>query len=172
MDQRLDAASSRTRTVTWDDPLASAKAGAKLSGIEYLRAMANGTIPMPPLAALLGFDFDEVSEGRVVFSMMPGEHHYNPIGVVHGGVAATVLDSAMGCAVQSTQPRGRGYSTLELKVNLVRALTADSGRVHAIGTVIHVGRQTATAEGRLVDAKGKLYAHSTTTCILLDNKQD
>ena len=170
MDQRLDAAPSRTRTVTWDDPLASARAGARLSGIDYLRAMADGKIPAPPIAVLLGFDFEEVSEGRVVFTMMPGEHHYNPIGVVHGGVASTLLDSAMGCAVQSTQPKGRGYSTLELKVNMVRALKADTGRVRAVGTVIHVGRQTATAEGRLIDAQGRLYAHSTTTCILLDNK--
>jgi uncharacterized protein (TIGR00369 family) len=161
------AAPARTRTIAWQDPLVSAHAGATLSGIDYLRAIAQGTIPPPPIALLLGFDIEDVEEGRVVFTAEPGEHHYNPIGVVHGGLAATLLDSAMGCAVHSLLPQGRGYTTLEIKVNYVRAIKRESGRLRAIGTVVHMGGKIATAEGRLVDANGRLCAHATTTCMLL-----
>ena len=161
------AASTRTRTVTWEDPLVSARAGATLSGIDYLRAIAQGKLPPPPIALLLGFDIAEVAEGRVVFTAETGEHQYNPIGVVHGGLAATLLDSAMGCAVHSRLPAGRGYTTLEIKVNYVRAIKRESGRLRAIGTVIHMGGKIATAEARLLDGDGRLCAHGTTTCILL-----
>jgi uncharacterized protein (TIGR00369 family) len=157
----------RTRTVTWEDPLIAARAGASLSGIEYLRAIAQGKLPAPPIALLLGFTLDEVDDGRVVFTAEPGEHHYNPIGVVHGGLAATLLDSAMGCAVHSLLPRGRAYTTLEIKVNYVRAITCESGRLRASASVVHMGGRIATAEGRIVDASGQLCAHATTTCILL-----
>ena len=160
------AAPVRTRTITWEDPLLSARAGLTLSGIDYLRAVAQGKLPAPPIALLLGFDIEEVEEGRVVFSAEPGEHHYNPIGVVHGGLAATLLDSAMGCAVHSLLPQGRGYTTLEIKVNYVRAITRESGRLRAIGTVVHMGGKTATAEARLLDGAGRLCAHGTTTCML------
>jgi uncharacterized protein (TIGR00369 family) len=160
-------APARTRTITWQDPLLAARAGATLSGIDYLRAIAQGTIPPPPIALLLGFDLEEVEEGRVVFTAEPGEHHYNPIGVVHGGLAATLLDSAMGCAVHSLLPQGRGYTTLEIKVNYVRAIKRESGRLRAVGTVVHMGGKIATAEARIVDAAGRLCAHATTTCILL-----
>jgi uncharacterized protein (TIGR00369 family) len=161
------AAPARTRTITWQDPLVSARAGATLSGIDYLRAIAQGTIPPPPIALLLGFDIEDVEEGRVVFTAEPGEHHYNPIGVVHGGLAATLLDSAMGCAVHSRLPQGRGYTTLEIKVNYVRAIKRESGRLRAIGTVVHMGGKIATAEARLLDGEGRLVAHGTTTCMLL-----
>lgn len=160
------AAPARTRTVTWEDPLVSARAGASMSGIDYLRAIAQGKLPPPPIALLLGFDIDEVEEGRVVFTAETGEHQYNPIGVVHGGVAATLLDSVMGCAVHSRLPRGRGYTTLEIKVNYVRAIKHDSGPLRAIGTVVHMGGKTATAEARLLDREGRLVAHATTTCML------
>jgi uncharacterized protein (TIGR00369 family) len=160
-------APARTRTVTWEDPLIGARAGASLSGIEYLRAIAQGKLPAPPIALLLGFDIEEVEEGRVVFAAEPGEHHYNPIGVVHGGLAATLLDSAMGCAVHSLLPQGRAYTTLEIKVNYVRAIRRESGRLRAVASVVHMGGKSATAEGRIVDAGGQLYAHATTTCILL-----
>ena len=116
----------------------------------------------------MGFDIEEVGEGRVVFAVEPQEYHYNPIGMVHGGLAATLLDSAMGCAVHSLLPEGRGYTTLEIKVNYVRALKHDTGRVRAIGKVIHLGGKIATAEGSLIDSAGKLYAHGTTTCLLSD----
>jgi uncharacterized protein (TIGR00369 family) len=103
----------------------------------------------------------------VVFTAQPAEYHYNPLGTVHGGVAATLLDSAMGCAVQSVLPHGAGYTTLEIKVNYLRAMTSRTGRVYAEGKVIYVGGRIATAEARLTDGEGKLYAHGTTTCILL-----
>ena len=102
-----------------------------------------------------------------MFEVLPGEQHYNPIGVVHGGLAMTLLDSAMGCAVQTHMPAGGGYTTLEAKTNLVRAISANTGTLRAIGTTVHVGNRVATAEGRLVDGAGKLYAHATTTCIVL-----
>ncbi len=156
----------RTRTFTWDDPLPSAQAVRAMSGIEFLRAIAEGRLPQPPIFALMGISGLEVSEGRVVFRVTPAEYHYNPIGVVHGGLAATLLDSAMGCAVSSMLPQGMVYTTLELKVNYVRPLTLGTGEVQGIGTVIHRGGQIATAEGRIVDTSGKLYAHSTTTCLL------
>jgi uncharacterized protein (TIGR00369 family) len=160
-------APARTLTVTWEDPRPAARAGAALAGIDYVRAMAEGRVPAPPIARLMGFELEEVGEGRAVFAVTPGEQHYNPIGVAHGGLAATLLDSCMGCCIHTMLPQGRAFTTLEVKVNYVRPLTAETGRVRAIGTVIHIGGQVATAEGRIVDAGGKIYAHGTTTCILL-----
>jgi uncharacterized protein (TIGR00369 family) len=162
----MDAVTARQRTVEWQDPVAAARLGRGLSGLDYLTAMQAGRIPRPPVAALIGFAIAEVAEGRVVMEFDPAEFHYNPLGSVHGGIAATLLDSVMGCAVHSTLPQGRGYTTLEIKVNYVRTITAATGRLRAEGTIIHVGRQTATAEGRLVDATGRLYAHATTTCLV------
>jgi uncharacterized protein (TIGR00369 family) len=157
----------RERTITWHDPVAVAASGQGLSGLEYMRAIASGAIPPPPIAVLLGFELVEVEEGRAVFAVTPQEFHYNPIGVVHGGLAATLLDSAMGCAVHSTLPAGTGYTTLEVKVNFARAITRDTGRVRCEGTLIHGGRTVATAEGRVVaEDTGKLLAHGTTTCLL------
>ena len=158
----------RTRTVTWQDPAPLGQAGLSMSGAAFLRAIAEGRLPPPPIASLMGFDIEEVGEGRVVFAVEPQELHYNPIGVVHGGLAATLLDSAMGCAVHSMLPEGRAYTTLELKVNYIRALKRGLGRVRAIGKVIHLGGKVATAEGTLVDGAGKLYAHGTTTCLLAE----
>ena len=159
---------TRTRTITWEDPLESLAAAAGMSGLEYLRAMGEGRLPMAPIAQLMGFEGVEAHEGRVVFTAMPAEYHYNPIGVVHGGLALTLLDSVMGCAVQSTLPVGEAYTTLEVKVNFARAITRETGLVVGEGTVIHRGRTTATAEGRVVAKEsGKLLAHGTTTCLLL-----
>jgi uncharacterized protein (TIGR00369 family) len=157
----------RTRTVTWQDPRALAEAGRGLAGLDFLRAIVSGKLPPPPIAVVLGFDLVEVDTGRAVFEVVPGEHHYNPIGVVHGGLAMTLLDSCMGCAVQTHMPAGSGYTTLEAKTNLVRAITAETGKLRAIGRTVHVGKRMATAEGRLEDAAGKLYAHATTTCMVL-----
>jgi uncharacterized protein (TIGR00369 family) len=153
--------------VTWEDPRPAARAGAALAGIDYMRAIAEGRVPAPPIARLMGFELEEVGEGRAVFAVTPGEQHYKPIGVAHGGLAATHLDSCMGCCIHTMLPKGRAFATLEVKVNYVRALTAETGRVRAIGTVTHIGGQVATAEGRIVDAAGKIYAHGTTRCILL-----
>ena len=159
---------TRSLTVTWEDPLATFEEGKKLpKPLDYLRALVAGTLPAPPIAKLLGMDLVEVDEGKAVFSLTPAEQHYNPIGVVHGGIAFTMLDSAMGCCVQTMLPAGKGYTTLEIKANLVRAITLQTGPIRAIGKIVHMGRQTATAEGRIEDSQGKLYAHGTTTCLIL-----
>jgi len=138
-----------------------------MSGLAYLQAIKNGEMPPPPIAVMMGMDMHEVSEGKVVFTLQPAEYHYNPLGTVHGGVAATLLDSAMGCAVQSLLQLGQWYTTLEIKVNYLRALKESTGTVYCEGKIIHLGGRTAIAEGRVVDEEGKLYAHATTTCILL-----
>ena len=160
-------AAERRRVVEWDDPAAGARALRESSGLEFLTGILEGRIAAPPVALLLGFAFTEVAPGRVAMALDPGEFHYNPLSTVHGGVAATLLDSVMGCAIHSTLPAGRGYTTLEIKINYVRAITTATGRLNAEGKTVHVGRQVATAEGRLVDAEGRLYAHGTTTCIIL-----
>ena len=159
-----------TLSVSWDDPRALAESGRGMAGIEFLRTMAAGKLPPPPIAQLMGFRLVEVDNGLAVFECTPGEQHYNPIGVVHGGLAMTLLDSCMGCSVQTVMPAGSGYTTLEAKVNLVRALTSTTGKVRATGRLIHAGKSIATAEGRIEDASGKLYAHGTTTCIILNGK--
>jgi uncharacterized protein (TIGR00369 family) len=156
----------RTRTIEWEDPTIGAGAARAMSGLDYLRAMARGEVPMAPIAATMGFGVEAVEEGQVVFACAPAEYHYNPIGTVHGGLACTLLDSAMGCAVHSTLPAGAGYTTLELKVNFLRPLTARTGRIRCEGRTIHVGGSVATAEGRIVDEAGKLYGHATTTCMI------
>ena len=158
---------TRTRTITWEDPLQGAQKGKAMSGLDYLKALQAEEIAPPPIAVLMGMWISEVSEGRVVFAAEPAEYHYNPIGAVHGGFAATLIDSSLGCVVQSLLPVGTGYTTLELKVNYVRALTSQTGTVYCEGKIIHLGSRVATAEARLTDATGKLYAHGTTTCIIL-----
>jgi len=158
---------SRSLTVTWEDPIAAFASGKALAGIDYMKEMIAGRIAPPPIMRLMGFRLAQVGEGLAVFECEPGEQHYNPIGVVHGGLAMTLLDSAMGCCVHTRLPANTGYTTLEAKVNLVRAITAKTGTIRATGKVIHFGGKTATAEARLEDAAGKLYAHGTTTCIIL-----
>ena len=161
-----EEAPRRTRTVGWRDPAPGAEAARKMGGLEYLRAIARGELPGAPMAELLGFDFSEVEEGRVVFGCSPAEYHYNPIGTVHGGLACTLFDSAMGCAVHTTLPAGVGYTTVELKVNFLRPISAGTGRLLCEGRTIHVGRRIATAEARLTDEADKLYGHATTTCMV------
>jgi uncharacterized protein (TIGR00369 family) len=157
----------RSLSITWNDPMSLAEAGRSMPGIEFLRAIRDGRLPHPPICALLNYKLVEVEPGYAVFEITAGEQHYNPIGVVHGGLAMTLLDSAMGCAVQTQMPAGGGYTTLEAKTNLVRAVTADTGKLRAVGKVVHLGKRVATAEARLEDQSGKLYAHATTTCIAL-----
>ena len=137
-----------------------------MSGLEFLRKIVSGELPRPPITALIGFGLAEVEDGKVTFTSEPQRHHYNPIGSVHGGFAATLLDSCMACAVQTKLPAGKGYTTLEFKINLVRGLTDETGPIRAEGTAIQVGSRVGTAEGRLVDADGRLYAHGTTTCLI------
>ena len=139
-----------------------------MSGLDFIAAIRDGDLPPAPIQDLLGFDLVEASEGRTVFACTPHERHYNPIGVVHGGVAATLLDSAMGAAVHTTLPQGSAYSTLETKFNLTRAITGETGEIRAEGVVVHRGSKVATAEGRIVRVSdGKLVAHGTSTCLIL-----
>jgi uncharacterized protein (TIGR00369 family) len=158
----------RRREVSWEDPLVGAALALDLSGLDYLRAIAEGRLPPPPIAVLLGMGVVDVQPGRVTFSLEVGEHLYNPIGSVHGGVFCTLLDSAMGCAVHSTLGRGQAYTTLELKVNLVKALTVDTPSVVAAGQVVSAGRRVVTASGQINGPDGTLYAHATTTCLVFE----
>lgn len=162
---------SRSRVVEWADPTAIAAALGDRDGLEGMRAMIAGEIPPPPIAPLLRMTLEEVGEGRALFALEPGEEHYNTGGAVHGGITATILDSAMGCAVKTTMPAGAGYTTLELKVNMVRPITLATGRILAEGTVLHRGGRIATADGRVTaEADGKLLAHATTTCLILTHQ--
>ncbi len=158
----------RTRSFSWEDPAAMAAAGMKLAGIEYIRGIADGTLPPPPVAQLLDFTIVEVEHGRAVFAMQPAEWMYNPIGSVHGGIAATILDSCMGCAIHTTLEAGVGYATADLQVRYIRAMSDATGRVLAEGRLVHGGRRTATAEGRLFAEEDEtLLAHASTGCVLL-----
>jgi len=141
-------------------------------GLGFLKAIIDGTLPKPPIADLLGFDIVEAERGRAVFEGVPEFRHYNPIGTVHGGLALTLLDSCMSCAVHTTLKLGELYTTLELKVNFVRAITKDTGLVRATGRLIHRGRTTGTAEGDVRDAAGNLLAHGTTTCMIFPGKKE
>lgn len=138
------------------------------TGLEIMQAMLAGELPYPPIAETLDFALVEVGPGKAVFQGTPQFMHYNPLGSVHGGWYATLLDSALGCAVHTMMPAGRGYTTAELGVNIVRAATHKTGPLRAIGSVIHCGRQLATAEARIVGPDGKLYAHATTTCLVFE----
>jgi uncharacterized protein (TIGR00369 family) len=158
--------SERTRTYSWADPLATLAKAAGLTGLEAMRKFQAGELPPPPIADTLDFRLVEVEEGRVVFECEPAEFHYNPIGVVHAGLAVTLLDSAMGCAFVSTAEAGTRWTTLELKTNFTRALTMETGTVRCIGTVVHPGRTVATTEARLEDAQGRLCAHATSTILV------
>lgn len=137
-----------------------------LSGLEFIQGMLEGSFPRAPIMGAFKFELVEVEHGRAVFEGVPEFAFYNPISSVHGGYAATLLDSCMGCAVHTTLPAGQAYTTLEFKINFVRAMTDQTGRVRAEGRVIHPGNRAATAEGHLYDARGKLLAHGTTTCLV------
>lgn len=139
-----------------------------MSGLEFFKKMLAGEMPPPPMVDLLGIRLVEVEAGHVVFVVQCDERFYNGTGVAHGGFAATVLDTALGCAVNSAMPAGRRFTTLELKVNLTRPITKEAGELRCDGHIVHVGGRTATSEAKLVDGKGKLYAHGTTTCIVVD----
>ena len=158
---------ARTRTISWDDPMKALTEGSSLSGLEFIRAIFDGKLPSPPITATMGFTGGSAEESKVTFVGEVGEHLYNPIGVVHGGFAMTMLDSAMGCAVHTTLAVGEAYTTLEAKVNFVRPITMETGPLRCEGIVIHRGGKVATAEGRLIaERTGKLLAHGTTTCMV------
>ena len=158
---------TRRRTYDWGDPALSAAAARTSAGIEVLHAMAAGELPAPPVIATLGFELASVEPGRIVFGFQPAEFHYNPIGSVHGGVYATLLDSATGCAVHSMLPAGVGYTSLDLTVKFLRPITVDTGPVRCIGTVTHLGGRTALAEARLVDDADRLLATAVSSILLV-----
>ena len=140
----------------------------KLSGLEFFQKMIAGEVPPPPLVALLGLKLVEAEAGRVTFTGVAREEVYNGMGVAHGGFAATMLDSALGCAINTAMPAGRVFTTIDLQIHYTRALRREAGELRCTATVVHVGSRTATSEGRIVDANGKVYAHGTTTCILVE----
>ena len=156
-----------TRTVTWDDPLEFSRDVRDLSGLEYLRRLIAEQRRVP-IAVTLGFRLVEVAEGLAVFEAEAGPWAYNAIGSIHGGWYAAVLDAPLGVALHTLLPRGVGYTTLELKVNLVRPVHPDTGVLRAVGKVVHRGRTTAVTEARLEDAAGRLFAHATSTCLILE----
>ncbi len=160
-------APDRYRVVTWEDPLELQRRSAGLSGLEILHRIAGKQLSPPPLAELLGFAPTFVSPGLVAFGYEPREEHYNTHGTIHGGVLATLLDTAMGCAVQSVLDAGVGYATVELKTSFVKAVTLATGPLRAEGKVVHAGGRLATAEARLTDEAGRLYAHGSCTCLVL-----
>ncbi len=157
---------TRERLVTWEDPIASSSAMRELSGLDAIRAVRDGRVPPPPIARLMNFTLTEVDEGRVVFEGYPGEEHYNPIAVVHGGFALTLFDSAMGCAIHTTLPSGVAYTTTDVHVRFIRAITKDTGPVRCEAKVVHVGRSTAVAEATLRDGTGRILGTGTTGCAI------
>lgn len=158
---------TRTLSVGWDALDEMPAKAPLLSGLELMHAIYRGELPGPPLHHVLGIEGVEAEHGRVVFELEPHEMHYNPMGVVHGGVLSTIMDSALGCSVLTTLPAGTAYTTVDLHVTMVRAVTAKTGRIRAEGKIVHSGRTVATAEGRLTDAKGRLLVHAVSTCAVM-----
>lgn len=157
----------RTRIINWNDPIEGAKEALTISGIEYLQAMSDQKFPLPPLLYTLDFSVTTIESGNVVFEFTPQEFHYNPIGTVHGGVISAILDSAMGCSVHSLLPAGKGYTMLELKVNFLKAITVETGKLRTIAKVINLGGRTALVEAQLINEQNTIYAHAVSTCLIL-----
>ena len=141
----------------------------EMSGLEFVRGLADGSLPLNTIARTLGYDVTEAVSGRVVVTAEPSDHLLNPAGTVHGGFSATLLDSCMGLAIQSTLEKGFSQTTLEFKISLVRPITSDTGEIKAEGVVLSRGRRVGTAEGRITVGKGRLLAHGTTTCLIFEN---
>ena len=140
----------------------------EMTGLEFVQGLADGTLPLNTIAETLGYDIVEAESGRVVVTAEPRDNHLNPAGTVHGGLAATMLDSCMGLAIQSLLGKGTGSTTLEFKISFVRPITPGTGPIRAVGTVINCGRRIGTAEGRITDDKGRLLVHGTTTCLIFE----
>jgi uncharacterized protein (TIGR00369 family) len=163
-----DESASRSRTFSWTDPALTAAQIGTTSGLEMLQAMRDGELPSPPILQLVGATGFEAEEGRVTVLMPAAEFHYNPLGTVHGGVIATLLDTAAGCTVHSTLPAGVGYTSLDLMTRFIKPVTVKSGLLRCEGAIISRGRRTAVAESRLFDERGALLAHATSTCLIFD----
>ena len=160
----------RSRTIAWVDPLGAAARAKGMTGLEFVRALIDGSIPAPPIVALMKMSAVSAELGTVTFTCDPDESMYNPIGTVHGGLVCTLLDTVLGCAVQTTLPRGQGYTSLELKVSYLRQVLADTGTLTAVGTVTRPGRRAAFAEGKVVDPNGKLVATASSSFLVVPHE--
>lgn len=165
---REDWGPQRSRTVTWHSPGSGTAKGLSMAGIDYLRAMAEGELPPAPIGGLMQFGIAAVEPGRVEFTCVPDESAYNPIGAIHGGLICTLLDSVTGCAVHSTLPQGRGYTSVEIKVNYLKAVRLDSGVLTATGTVVKAGSRVGFAEGVVTDGSGAVVATASSTLLIFD----
>ncbi|MHC5795720.1 PaaI family thioesterase [Lacisediminihabitans sp. FW035] len=164
-----DAASSpidRSRTVTWEDPLVGAALAKTMSGLEYIQGLIDGSVPAPPIVNLMKMRPVSAEVGKVTFTCDPDESHYNPIGTVHGGLVCTLLDSVLGCAVQTTLPKGQGYTSLEIKISYLRPVLAETGMLTAVGIVTKPGSRAAFADGTVHDSNGKLIATASSTLLV------
>ena len=166
--ETTDWGPERSRTVTWQDPTRIAEAGMGMAGIDYIQAMIAGRIPPPPIARLILMDLAEAEPGRVVFTCTPDESAYNPIGAVHGGLVCTLLDSVAGCALHSTLPQGKGYTSVEIKVSYLKAVRASSGTLTAVGTVVKAGSRVGFTEGVVTDESGAVVATASSTLLVFD----
>lgn len=156
-----------SRTFHWEDTVKGIEVITGIPGLDYLNAMHAGTLPLSPLVKTLDFRVNSIEKGKVVFSFLPQEFHYNPLGSVHGGVLSALLDSAMGCTLHSVLEAGSRYTTLELKTNFLKAITIKTGLLKATGKILHIGSRTALLEAEITDDAGKIYAHGTSTCMIL-----
>lgn len=168
IDERNGWGEKRSKVVTWNDPAPTAAAGLAMSGIDYLRAMTDGSLPPPPISGLMDFTMVEADPGRVVFTCRPDESAYNPIGAIHGGLVCTLLDSVLGCALHSTLPQGKGYTSIEIKVNYLKAVRLSSGLLTATGTVVKAGSRVGFTEGVVTDAAGAVVATASSTLLVFD----
>ncbi len=166
--ERADWGQPRSKTVTWHEPGPSTAKGLTMPGIDYLRAMADGSLPQPPIGALMEFSIVEADEGRAVFTCRPDESAYNPIGAIHGGLICTLLDSVTACAVHTTLPLGKGYTSVEIKVNYLKAVRLSSGLLTATGTVVKSGSRVGFAEGVVTDESGAVVATASSTLLIFD----
>lgn len=160
----------RSRTVEWSDPVAAAAHLEEMSGLEYMKAICDGRVPDAPMWILQGFTLSEVDDGYVCFTGEPGEHLFNPIGTVHGGYAATLIDSAASCAVHTKVPKGAAYTTISMSVDLMRGIPPDGGPVRCEGRVVRAGRRVAVADADVKDASGKVFARGSVNCLILGNE--
>lgn len=165
-----DVTARRSKTFEWVDPLATADQVMGMSGLEYMHAVRDGTAPWPPMGVLMSLEMAEAERGRVVMTCAPGEEHYNPLGIVHGGLLCTLLDTVIGCATHTTLEQGTGYTSIELKVSYLRPVTLDTGSLTATGTVVKEGRRVVFAEGGVVDAEGNLVATASSSLLVLSSR--
>lgn len=165
--QEVHVMANRSRTIQWEDPKSSSRDKQNISGRDYLCAIRDGSLAPPPAAALVGYHIVSVDTGRTVFGLEPSEYHYNPFSTVHGGMLSTLLDAAMTAAVMTLLPPGKACSTLDLKVSFIRPVSDRTGLVKAEANILHCGKRVATAQGHIHDKHNKLYAHATSTCLII-----